>query len=110
MLISARVEAAKLAILAKHFESLGTRVRSKSQLVNLVVDALLAKLTAEGAMLDTNMSPGDAVEVFVRLGFEPPHLNKAEQDEEEARSDVRAVSDMVSEAVARVTGSKGDII
>lgn len=103
MLISARVEAKQLGMLAKHFEQLGTRVRSKSQLINLIVEALLKELTEQGAMLDTNMSPAEAVDLFIRLGFEPPRLTKSEQEEAERTEDIRDFTEMVADAVARVS-------
>jgi hypothetical protein len=101
VVISARVEAVKLAVLAKHFEQLGVRIRSKSQLLNLIIDKATSLLTEKGAYLDI-LTPAQAVEVFVRLGFEAPTLTRAEAEEQEAVEVTESISDYITEAVERV--------
>ena len=101
VVISARVEAVKLAVLAKHFERLGVRIRSKSQLLNLIIDKATTLLLESGAYLDT-LTPNQAVEVFVRLGFEPPVLSKAEAAEQEAVETTQSISDYIAEAVEHI--------
>lgn len=101
MVISARVETVKLAVLAKHFERLGVRIRSKSQLLNLIIDKATTLLLESGAYLDT-LTPNQAVEVFVRLGFEPPVLSKAEAAEQEAVETTQSISDYIAEAVEHI--------
>ena len=102
MLVSARVDVAKLAVLAKHFERLGIRVKTKSQLINMIVEGLTKYLIQEGALLDSTMTTQKAVDFFVRLGFEPPELSKAEKEEMETAGLTQSLTEYVADAIEAI--------